>query len=60
MVPNSGFYHFCQHHQLLLLTVLTNNDRVSHEFLFLTAPCVSCQQLASPLEYEEFIIALSA
>ena len=58
--PTVTFITFCQHHELLLLTVLTNNDRVSHGFLFLTVPCVPCQQLASLLEKEEFTVALSA
>lgn len=59
MVPNSGFYRFLSTPSAASVDC-ANSDRVSHGFLFLTVPCVPCQQLASPLENEECIIALSA
>lgn len=40
--PTAVFITFCRHHQLLLLTVLTNNHRVFHWFFLLRMPlCLS-------------------
>ena len=59
VVPNSGFYRFLSAPSAASVDC-ANNDRVSHGFLFLTVPCVPCQQLANPLESEEGTMALTA